>query len=56
MLVYHDDKEDEEFISHQEYAYVYEYDDDYGYEEDSDVELNDYEREYDVSVDEFLIF
>ena len=49
MLVYINDKEDEEFNTRREYAYVYEYNDDYPEEENSDVESTDYEIDYEVS-------
>ncbi len=57
MLVYINDKEDEEFSNNHEYAYVYEYDDDYGYdnEEDSNTEYNDYEIKYEINDDDYLV-
>ena len=57
MLVYIDIiKDDKELNEHCEYAYVYEYDDDkYDYEEDSNTKLNDYEINYEVEVDEYLV-
>jgi len=57
MLVYINERDDKEFHEHHEYAYVYEYDDDYEYEEDtdSDVETNNYEINYEVGVDDYLV-
>ncbi len=55
MLVYIDDREDEEFNNDHEYAYVYEYDDDYDYEKDSNTEFNDYEINNEISEDEYLV-
>ena len=54
MLVYIDDREDEELNSHHEYAYAYEYDD-YDYEEESKVESTEYEINYEPNVDEYLV-
>ena len=55
MLVYIDDRDDEEFSTHRAYAYVYEYDDDYDYAEDSNLESNDYEINYEIAEDEYLV-
>jgi len=55
MLVYIDDKDDKEFHEHYEYAYAYEYDDDYDYEEDTNAEVNDYEINYEISEDGYLV-
>ena len=54
MLVYIDNnKDDDEFNTHREYAYVYEYDD--NYEEDSTTESTDYEINYEVAENEYLV-
>jgi len=54
MLVYIDDRQDEEFNNNHEYAYAYEYDDNYD-EEDSNTEINDYEITYEISEDAYLV-
>ena len=59
MLVYIYDREEEELRErneHREHAYVYEYDDNYEYEEeDSTKETNDYEVDYEINEDLYLI-
>ena len=57
MLVYIDDRGDEELESHHEYAYVYEYDYglDYGHEEDSKKESGECEISYEISNDYYLV-
>jgi len=58
MLVYIDSNKDgEEFNTHREYAYVYEYeyDDKYEYKEDSLIESPDYEIDYEIYDDEYLV-
>ena len=57
MLVYINDKEDEEFNNNHEYAYAYEYNDynDCDYEEDSSTEVNNYEINYEISDDGYLV-
>ncbi|MFT5660033.1 MAG: hypothetical protein ACI9TV_000667 [Sulfurimonas sp.] len=54
MLVYIYDRE-EEFHENQEYAYVYQYDDNYEYEEDTKQESPDYEIDYEVTEDSYLV-
>ena len=53
MLVYINERDDEEYSTYREYAYVYEYDD--NYEEDTSMESNEYEINYEVNEDEYLV-
>jgi len=57
MLVYIDDRKDEELHSHHEYAYENDanYGYDYGGEEDSSKESYDYEIHYEISEDDYLV-
>jgi len=54
MLVYINDKEDEEFNNNHEYVCAYEYDDEYCSEE-SNSEMNDGEITYEISDDGYLV-
>ncbi|WP_455757526.1 hypothetical protein [Sulfurimonas sp.] len=59
MLVYIDDREDEELHSHHDYAYVYEYEDeddyDYGYDYGGEEDTLKESYQYEINEDYYLV-